>query len=71
MHLLSPAMNAEVHTILDGLDKEGRSKGTVHHGDHSWERLAQFTKGLEIKNRHGGVCRALSIENLHVVISLI
>ena len=57
-------MNADVHTILDGLNEEGRSKGAVYHGDHSWKGLPQCTEGLEINNRHGGVCRALSIENL-------
>ena len=57
-------MNADVHTILYGLNEEGRGKGAVHHGDHSRKGLPQLTEGLKIKNRHGGVCRGLSIENL-------
>ena len=57
-------MDDDVHTIRDGLDDEGGSKGTVNQGDHTWEGLTQLTKGLNIKNRHGWVCRALSIQDL-------
>lgn len=60
----SPTVDGNIHTVLDGLDEEGGSKGAVNHGDHTREGLTQLTKGLEIKNRHCWVCRALSIEDL-------
>ena len=60
-------MNADIHTVFDRLDEVRRSKGAVYHGDHSWERLDQLTKGFKIKDRHCGVCRTLSIENLWVI----
>ena len=64
-------MNADIHTVFDGLDKVRRSKGAVYHGDHSWERLDQLTKGFKIKDRHcGGSQDSLHRESVGHIICL-